>query len=354
MATTTPSAKASAVRPASQPLRVPPADTVWTKYSAHNEAPLSAVGSLALHGIVLGLLLFYVLVLMAWFRGQPKELPIETIRMPAGGGGNPKGSGNAPGVGNPGEEVADPGGNDPAGNDQPLVQRPPLDVNEAATVKHEFDDDLTARRFVDSGNENMKMLSRLDKEVRDKLRAGINPGAGKGGAGKDGGKGAGEGSGNGSSTGGGNRALNEREKRNLRWSLSFGVVTGQEHLQQLTYFRAIIALPSGRPGAYKICDLSKHVRPPYPFLDGDLSELNRMHWEEDSPTSLRQLMDALGVRGMPPHVFVFMPIDLEKEMLQKELAYGGLAEEQIYETKFKCIRHRDGKYEVVVTAQTTK
>src|SRR4051794_7955099 len=104
MAMTTPLSNNSDVRPVDEPLRVPPDETIWKRYSPHHEAPLSFVGSVALHALVLGLLVVYGVLMFMWFKSQPKPLPIDTIRMPGGGGGDPKGKGDAPGVGTGGRE----------------------------------------------------------------------------------------------------------------------------------------------------------------------------------------------------------------------------------------------------------
>src|SRR5579871_806035 len=106
MATATPT-QSSSPRPVGQPLRVPPDDTMWTKYSAHGEAPLSFVGSAATHilaFVLVGVIAF--LAYMGWiFSKPPHDLPVDTVRMPGGGGGNPKGEGNGSGIGTGGEDV---------------------------------------------------------------------------------------------------------------------------------------------------------------------------------------------------------------------------------------------------------
>src|SRR5437660_7978056 len=105
MATVTPPSATSTVRPVNESLIVPPEDTVWVKYSPHFEAPLSFVGSGALHTLVLGLVLGIGLVMYVSGAFTPRPLPIDTIRM-GGGGGNKKGSGSGPGIGAlPGEDV---------------------------------------------------------------------------------------------------------------------------------------------------------------------------------------------------------------------------------------------------------
>ena len=72
---------------ASKPLRLPPDEQFWKRYSPHSELPLSAIGSCALHFLGIGLL-----VLLAWlgwfgFRNNSGAVPVEVVRFAAGGGG---------------------------------------------------------------------------------------------------------------------------------------------------------------------------------------------------------------------------------------------------------------------------
>ena len=127
---------------------------------------------------------------------------------------------------------------------------------------------------------------------------------------------------------------------------------GEDYLEQLRYLGAIIAVPSGpRPGDYQFCDLSKQ---PSRFVEGDLAAIQRISWTDDNPASVRSLMAALGARGNPSHFIAFMPLELEAKLFQRELAFQGLREDQIFETKFKCVRGPGGKYDVRVIDQKRK
>src|SRR5579872_2982640 len=159
MSTTAPSAN---IRPASQPLRVPPDENMWVKYSPHHEAPLSFVGSLAIHILVVVLLAIIGFLAYMYFSPPPLPLPIDTIRMPGGGGGNPNGEGNAPGIGTgPKEVVDDPNAKDRTESD-PEVKRPPLDPTEVKALPVEFKDNPAMQRYVVDGNEELKKIARLN------------------------------------------------------------------------------------------------------------------------------------------------------------------------------------------------
>jgi hypothetical protein len=347
MATSAPPASNSDARPADNEFLIPPEDTIWKRYSPHHEAPMSFLGSGAFHVVVLGVVGLLVFLAYVWWNPPRQNLPIDTIRMPGGGGGSPKGKGSGPGIGSGGEDLSADPNQDPSGE---ALQRPDLDVQEAKQMKFEFKDDPTAQRWIEQGNENLKKIARLNPDARNQLRDGINPGEGRGGTGKGGGKGTGDGPVAGPGKGDG-RMLNEREKRMLRWTMVFDTRSGQDYRDQLAGLGAIVAVPTGDGKDYRICDLSKK---PYQLVDEDLSKIQRIYWVDDKPQSVRSLLGAIGVTGHASHFVAFMPLELEEELARKELSFKGLAEDQIYETKFKVLRGAGGKYDVKVIDQKRK
>ena len=132
---TAPPTPASNTRPASQPLRIPPDETMWKKYSPHGEAPLSFVGSTATHLLVLVLMVVLWALGMWYFNPPLPDIPVDTVHMPGGGGGNPKGEGEGPGFGGGSEAVGDPEDEHPQPVDTNMVKRPPLTVNEVRSDK---------------------------------------------------------------------------------------------------------------------------------------------------------------------------------------------------------------------------
>jgi hypothetical protein len=60
----------------------------------------------------------------------------------------------------------------------------------------------------------------------------------------------------------------------------------------------------------------------------------------------------LGI-DVSPMMIAFLPLKLEDRMLQLELAYNNLGEDQIASTHFECVV-RGGKYDVVVVHQISK
>src|SRR6266852_6575926 len=75
----------------------PAEEPFWNRYSPHHEFPLSSATSIALHVLAL-----VFLIVAGWFVAsmiEKSKLEVGTLEEStlAGGGGNPKGEGNAPG-----------------------------------------------------------------------------------------------------------------------------------------------------------------------------------------------------------------------------------------------------------------
>lgn len=337
--------------------KLPPEEKFWQRYSPHQEMPLSAVSSLALHGLAIGGLI--MLAYLGWlgFKKPSNSLPVEPVRFVTGGGGGKRtGSGNGPGIGQGSEAVADTKVDD---NNKPPTepdpQRPKLDPTAVAAAFPELQKDPDFKRMIQDGNPNLSRFGKVDKLAIDKLRDGLNPGKGRGGPGKDGGRGTGTGTGDGDGRGEGQSGnLSNREKRMLRWSMIFDTRTGTDYLNQLRGLGAILAIPTGPDGkTYKIVrDLSG--RGPAKLLDEDISSIQRIFWIDDRPESVSSLMAALHCNLKPGHFVAFMPPSLEEELFEKEKKFKGLSEDQIHETKFRVIQDRQRGYVPVVSSQTGK
>ena len=142
-------------------------------------------------------------------------------------------------------------------------------------------------------------------------------------------------------------------KRMLRWSMKFNMRSGTDYLHQLDALGTVLAIPVGPAEQFKVIrDLSK--RPP-PLLDEDLSKIQRIWWIDDNPPSVQSLMQAMGLPYQPSHVVAFIPPELEEDLAQKERAFKGLKEDQIYLTKFEVYPAVGSKgYDVRVMEQQTK
>jgi len=350
MATSTAPEKAE---PKTQPVRLPPEEKFWQRYSAHQEMPLSTVASFALHLLGIG-----GLILVAWmgwfgFGKSSGSLPVEPVRFATGGGGGkPQGVGNEKGIGTGAEPVdATETKTDPEPTPEDDAKRPTLDPAALALAPKEVQNDDTIKRLVQSGNPNLNIFKQVEASTLSKLRDGLNPGKGRGGSGSGGGKGEGTGMGEGDGRGEGkNAALSQREKRMLRWSMIFDTRTGKDYLHQLRSLGAILAVPTAADGkTYKILRDLSGVGPPK-LLEEDISKIQCIFWIDDRPESVASLMHAINYQGNPGHFVAFMPLKLEQELFEMEKKFAGRTEDQIHETKFKAVR-RGNTYKPIVIDQ---
>jgi hypothetical protein len=307
---------------------------------------------MTLHLLVFGILVIGVVLLARFFPSPSKSLPIEPVVFSdeAGSGGNITGKGNGPGDHRP--PVEDITGDKPgkSHDKHDPDDRPNLNPVDLARVKEEFS--LEDQRIVVDGPPPMAAFARLDKDVRDLFRDGINdtPGKGLGGTGTGGGKGNGNGTKNGDGSGDGKGTMSQRERRMLRWTMTFTTANGHDYLMQLRDLGAILAIPVG-PNHYKI---ARDLNPPVKFADEDLSKIQRIWWIDENQKSVQGLAAAMQLGGLPPsRVVAFIPPELEKELADKELAFKGLQEDQIFETKFS-VDKTGGKYTVRVSEQKAK
>jgi hypothetical protein len=323
----------------------------WKRYSPHGELPLSGAGSFALHLLIVGGILL-IGALGWWFAKPSRSLPVESVRLDLGGGGGSRsGEGfDKPGIGHGPEAVAQAQENQP-GNKENAPPRPELTPAEVKDLSLKFDSETV--RVIQKGPDSMKAFARLNDSVRRKLSDGLNPGKGRGGSGSGGGKGTGTGTGEGAGRGEGKLNLTKREKRMLRWTMSFNTRTGADYVRQLRGLGAILAIPvkEGQPPEYRIVrDLTRR---PAQLLEEDLSQIKRIYWIDDKPRSVQEVMNALGLKLQPSHFVAFMPLELEQKLFELERDHRGLAEDQIHETKFRIVESA-GTFRPEVMEQTPK
>jgi len=185
---------------------------------------------------------------------------------------------------------------------------------------------------------------------------------GEAGPGKDGGRGPGDGPGKGPGQGTGRHQLTQRQKRMMRWLMTFNTSSGPNYLDQLRGLGAMLAVPvteGARPRYKLLADLMPGKARP---VQADVYQLNRIFWVENNPKNVADIMRALGLPympgsagqpGRPSHFVAFMPPELEDKLARLEQAYRGLPEDRIFETKF-AVGHTAAGYEPAVIEQTPK
>jgi hypothetical protein len=343
MATSADSSNNKKARTAAKDPQAPPEERFWKRYSPHHEFSISSSSSLVLHILAFGVLILGGILIALGSRNRPVEVSPIVI---AGGGGSRDGS---------------PGPNTGSGNEKELLEdSKPEPEKKVETSKEEFKpveskpapilpppDEKSTRTIEDTSS----TLLSIGEGTRQKLNKALGRGnlsKGKGGPGEGGGKGKGKGTGTGDLEGPGTFNNEQRAKRQLRWTMTFDTRDGDDYLRQLQYLKAILVVESS-DGQYLVFEDFRR-RPAVPVVKADLKDINRIYWVDDRPESVRSLARALQIE--PPARFVaFFPIELEKELLKKELEYRHLTEDDIQETRFR-VRRTGGGYHPVVVEQT--
>lgn len=360
MATDAPSSPPSKPRP---PL-VPPEERFWIRYSPHQELPLSAASSFALHILVGGLLILAAVYLSRYFKKSARPIPVEAVRLlPGGGGGSPDGTPGGRGLGGNGQEASNQGEDtkqSQAGTSSTDPDRPPR-----LTAPDEKQPTLNLPdanvRYVSTAPN--KAYALLDKGVRETLRPrdpapgngngtgtgrgngpGGDPDKGRTGTGTGGGAGNGNGTGTGDANGPGKGNLTQREKRMLRWHMLFDTQDGNDYLSQLRQLGAILAIPlgAGDPANTEF-GLVRELRRPATVRREDVRKVQRIYWIDDNARNVQAIMAALGINMAPGYFVAFMPEKLEQNLFEIEKEYmdrhhPGANEDQIQLTKFKLRR----------------
>ncbi len=347
----------STVRPDAAKLPVPPDERFWERYSPHHEAPLSGVGSFALHFLIAGFLLLAGYLGWLGLGGHSARPSFDVVRLDdSGGGGDPRGKDENPGNGAIGrEEVAEnarPADRDskPADNpERPDLPPPVAGPQEAPQVSVNSD----SKHFIQLGVRSAEELSKVRLDAGKWLRDGPRPaGVGKNGPGSLGGQGPSPGPGDGVGTKPGKGKLDRRTERMMRWTLRFQNRTGDEYVRQLAGLGAILAIPKNRDGTsyWVVRDLTHR---PAKLLDEDVNALNRIFWHNTRPEDVAPVLRALGVSVGASRFVAFMPQELEEKLAQDELRYRGLSEDEILETQFD-VKFKNGKYVAEVAEQRRK
>ncbi len=282
---------------------LPTDEPIMVRYSPHHEFSLSTVTSVGLHALVIALLVIGGLVIakLNW-GGDQQPLPIDTLTMEPGGGGNPAGADKAPGGGSEDWEPPLPS---PDRSDEISRSREKLEARAAAKELPEFRNDEEMRRLIDIGGKEVDKLRHLTAGARRKLDglAGNGPGPGTGPGGP----------------GGPGKGQAERIRRRLRWTLVFNTRDGNDYRRQLKAFGAILAIPDpNNPDDFLVIrDLDR----PTPRAE-DVAQIKRFYWIDDGAVSVRSLSSSLGI-APPTYFAVFFPDELEEKLLRLELSYRG-------------------------------
>ena len=311
------------------PIVIPPEESVWRKYSANHEFPISTLTSVALHVFVVMLVVLFGAMVFRWGTSEPPQ--VSTIRVfdpresPRGGGGQTDGGANP-------TELPD---RNPGRIDDPEV-----------TSARRLPDDLhivTSNTPSTNADEDSKSFDRDFREKFPDPNAKIGP-KGRGGSGTGGGKGKGNGPHDGDGSGEGGPAL-----RTDRWAIALSYTDGEGLYREWSNLHAIILVPEGKNAAgqsqYRVFyDLT--TKAPRGRLETveSMQTQGRIWFTDHNADSVAALARYLGYSTPPKFIAFFIPKKLEDELLAKEMAYAKKKDEaqmQGYETTFRVSRVGD-------------
>jgi len=291
-----------------------------------------------------------------------QQPPVEPVRLIGGGGGQVKGQGDGPNRGAPedgGQKDAEDDVTIPGLNEK-VPALPELNQAERKQIAEKFDPE-DVRLIEKSNNEMARSMAKLEDNVRKKLSEGVRSSKGGGGTGEGGGKDKGKDTGKGDQKGPGESkaTLTQREKRMLRWNMRFTAHNGVEYVAQLRSLGAILAFPVNE-GPNPEYQLVRDLRPGAKLLNEDLSSIQRIYWIDDKPQSVRDVVNALGLKINPSRFVAFMPEELEQDLYKMEKGYiehvlkrKKFDEEDIDETHFQVV-FKGGKYRPELQSVTMK
>lgn len=334
---------------------VPPDEQFWLRYSPHHEFPLSTLASFLLHALAFGMVAF---VMWWWFTSINEELSpisLEPITV-AGGGGNPKGEGNQPGKVLPSQQTEAADTERKVVVDPNLLNEEKIHLNPVTPNTPQLDIPPNARFIEKDSADPISKMAALKKQIAQTKIAGPVASKGNGGAGSGGGKGNGIGTGTGDLAGPGNSNISVRDRRQLRRTIKFDTLSGDDYRRQLLSLGAVLAVPEPSQDnamLYRVYRDLTHI--PVEGKVEDIRELNRklnrIFWTDADPQSVASLSQALGLRSPPAAITAFFPHEFETDLLKKEMEYRHVKNEwEIRETVFKVIPRGRG-YGVEVESQ---
>lgn len=300
----TPSRPPNAETPAAKPAKrldeldyaTPPEEQFWEKYSPHHEFPLSGVASIVAHIGALFLAALFGGLIFGGCERTSAPPTIDTLDIGEGGyGGDVNG-----------EDRSD-------GKDLDVVKAdvlPPVVTPPVVTPEVKVTDPTVIDPNAVKLDKPPEVVVDLTQALEDAIAKNSKP--------KGDGKGEGPGGMGGNKTG----FKSARGDRILRWRLKFEYSDEFDYIRQMHLLGAQVAM--AQPGTMSrvriIRDISKL---PAVVEEETVAKVNKIFWREVQPDMVVRVCSALGVPPPKPLMFyAFMPLELEDEMLKRELEFG--------------------------------
>lgn len=298
-----------------------PEESIWKRYSSHQEFPLSMAASVVLHLFAAGIV---VLGSVLVFRFGNKDVPSDLEAVVFAGGG-----GSGDGIGDPdGPEMLQAALKfDPSAS----AELPP-DINPEDYTKIEAEGDIKVEKQME---EQAKIQEQL---ARGERRAGLTGDRGEGGSGRGGGQGDGFGGGYGDGVGPG-RNTSKRSLRQSRWTIVLPREDPDLFKRKLIQIKAILLIPEGSSVAsFKINENLEKMPPEFKPIDQKgINAYNRLWYMSHDKVDCDYIARSMYLKDSPRWFAIFIPQDLEQEMLRQELNHKKMSEDEINNKKWITI-----------------
>jgi hypothetical protein len=341
---------------------LPPEERFWQRYSPRHEALLAAVGSLTLHGLVIGIPLVLGSILgFLWILGAEAQPPNMDLVQVVGEGDGAGGGDPAP-LGDPGNDqesaVKAPVETTPA-MQKPEEMFPVVPSEKAAEIP-----EAVTEKSVEPKDNVDNVLQEIRKDVKKIERpkvaktvartapAGVASGqvGGKGLGGSGGGTGTGTGRGDGPGKFGISGQPTKQQIFAQRWRFDMSG-NGREHAAKLAAAGVILIVYDQFGNSGVVRDLRR--RPTRPVPENLVKFKEAVQWTNNKQDSLAGLAEALQLGFRPIAVQILLPKEREEKMAEAEAAYArkqGRPFDRITETWFD-FRLVNGRFEPVVIRQ---
>lgn len=303
-----------------------PEESIWKRYSSHQEFPLSIAASVVLHLLAAGIVVLgSVLVFKFGGAGAPADLEAVVF---AGGGGSGDGVGDPNGQ----EMLQDAMKFDPGA--QADAQPTDVKIEDYKDVVPEGDIKVEQQR---------EEQAKIDQQLaRGERKAGLTGDKGEGGSGRGGGQGNGFGGGYGDGVGKG-RNTSKRFLRQNRWTIILPREDPDTFIKKLIQIKSILIVPDGDSVAsFNVCENMEKKPIEFKKINQEgINKFNRLWYMSHDKTDCEYVARGMYLTKAPRWIAIFIPQDLEQEMARQEFNYKKKSEDELNTLKWITIFNVD-------------
>ncbi len=343
------------------PSETPPDDTFWTRYSPHNEFPLSLIGSIVLHVLVIGGLFLVGTVLFFRMHSDVDKPPeMDFVKLAGTNSGFGGGGGSPSALGRPdGKLEFVPDKATRSKIDQKILQdqkfeKIPKDQFKMPNRPEENVED-NGELFAEIKVAAAKKIQQPPPKKTDQpegpkgIEKGVAGAKGKGGPGGN----------SGPAIGAGGGPKSQAEIRAERWRFDLAG-SAREHIAKLDAAGVVVLLPGPR-GWFQIRDLRRRPASLTPVAFQKYK--SNVMWANDNLQSVAAFAQEMRLRFVPkmmdprrpprPLILMMLPKQRERQMATLEADYAGSKNRNVREVRRTHFdfRLQGGKYQPIVIGQ---